>query len=792
MKNWNLGSQDPGAYTIAADARCGVTDYTNDHIWELRFSEGDPPALAIQTNFGLRAKNLRLFPRFAEGDTAIIDPAAFNKPPTVHRFYPNYIFVSFAPFEGIDVKIEYWVPDSIILAGRIRITNSRLISRNIRVQLAALLLPSDEGQRMAHYEMEATTILKGQTGSIFPVIFMTGGPELSAGPYPALSIAMDLAPGAMRELNWVQVADDTPDKSFQKARKTAARKWDPEIARLDVLNQGLVEIITGDKEWDAAFALSQKCALGLLVGPTQHLPNLSCVSSRLPHQGFSSLGNGSDYDHLWNGQTPLDVYHLSKILLPGFPHLVTGLLRNFLETQTQSGFIEFKPGLAGQRQRIMATPILVDLAWQIYDSTEDIDFLINIFHQLNDYVNAWFNYLQDRDGDGIPEWARPSQSGFEDHPVFSHVNPWAQGGDISKIESPSLCAFLYNEIQRLKEISEVIKQSGSHTGLDALADNLLSALEASWDDLDGIYRNWDRESHFSPNGESLGHLVGPGTILINREFSYPVRISVRLIAKAEIPNSFKAFIHGISASGNYRIESILLDQFRWHAFQGYGSSEQIYKQIENIEVIGLQPEDQIVFEVLDLSMMDHTQLLPLWAGIPDDNKARKMIEKTVTNPGLFWKPFGLMACPYEATDENHPCQSVHLIWNNFIGEGLIRYGYRQEAADLVSRIMKGIISNLKTNKSFYNYYHAITGRGQGERNVLSGLFPVKLFLEVLGVRIISPSKVYITGKNPFPWTVTLRYQELIIKREFHRTKITFPGGQSAIIKNNNPRLITVE
>ena len=110
MKTWNLRLGDPGAFILAADARCGPTDYTNDQIWNLHLARSEPPSLVLRTTFGLRARSLRLFPRFIEGDTVLDDPATFNSLPVVKRFYPNYLLVSFSPFMGIDVNIEYWVP----------------------------------------------------------------------------------------------------------------------------------------------------------------------------------------------------------------------------------------------------------------------------------------------------------------------------------------------------------------------------------------------------------------------------------------------------------------------------------------------------------------------------------------------------------------------------------------------------------------------------------------------------------------------------------------------------------
>ena len=143
MRDWNLGTDDPGSYILAADARTGPTDYTNDHIWELHLEGGEPPAVELVTTYGLRARNMRLFPRFSVGDHAITDPSQFHKPPTVQRAYPNYLSLSCAPFEGINVKLEYWIPESQLVSGRAHITNNRLSPRILQLEWAAVLSPSE-------------------------------------------------------------------------------------------------------------------------------------------------------------------------------------------------------------------------------------------------------------------------------------------------------------------------------------------------------------------------------------------------------------------------------------------------------------------------------------------------------------------------------------------------------------------------------------------------------------------------------------------------------------------------
>jgi hypothetical protein len=141
MRVWNLQSGDPLSLTLAADARLSPTDYCDDQIWELQLGGGDPPAVALYTTFGLRARSLRIFPLFTEDDITLSDPTSFAVIPSIKQFFPNYLNLDFSPFQGIDVKIEYWVPLSKAFAGRISITNNGRFPRNIQLDLVAQLTP---------------------------------------------------------------------------------------------------------------------------------------------------------------------------------------------------------------------------------------------------------------------------------------------------------------------------------------------------------------------------------------------------------------------------------------------------------------------------------------------------------------------------------------------------------------------------------------------------------------------------------------------------------------------------
>lgn len=792
MREWNLKTGDPLLLTLAADARLGGTDYCDDQIWELKLGGGEPPALALQTTYGLRARALRLFPRFAEGDGIITDPADFARPVVLRRFYPNYLRLHFSPLPNIDVEAEYWVPQSKAIAGRFQLENTSSTPRQVYLIWVAQLSPT-EGQRMAPAEIQAASLLLGQTEHLAPVVFISGGARPVSSPYPALILEIDLPPGERYTAIWAHAALTEAEASFQVARQTVARNWEAEIARVELLSASQVEIHTGDPDWDAALAFSQKAAYAAFIGPTGHLPAPSFVLSRQPDHGYSLRGDGSDYQHLWSGQTPLEAYYLSGLLLPGGADLLKGVIRNFLATQNEQGEVDWKPGLAGQRSHLMSTPVLASLAWRIFQITQDKRFLEEVFPKLLDFVHAWFALEHDRDGDGVPEWDHPMQAGLEDHPLFSHWHPWSQGVDISTVESPALCAFLYRECHSLIQMSQVLGHAQPRTSLQTLAEHLRRALEAAWDKERCLYPYWDRDSHQVPKGELLGQRFGPGEVLIQRDFPRPARLLVQITAGEQATTHPTLFLYGTGVSGQPRVERLSGEGFRWHLGQGTLTGERIYSHLERVLVQDIGEKDHIRLFSVGLDCADATLFLPLWAGMLTPERADLLVRAHLMPSSPFYRPFGIPACPEPPLDDGAGvCYGVSPLWNALIGEGLLAYGYQQQAADLVSRLMAAIIQNLKQHGAFFHQYHADSGQGLGERNVVSALAPVGLFLEALGVRIYSARRVFLHGTNPFPWPVTVKFQGLSLFRRQESTVISFPDGHSVTIADPRPQTVLLE
>ena len=145
MREWGLTADGPLSLRIAADARLTVPSYVDDQIWELRL-EGD--MLALETDFGRRARSMRIFPGFRLDQDTAIDPSSFSEPPTVHLILPNYIRITFEPVPNLRVTAEFWAKESNLIAGRYQLYNAHTEPIRPEMLLHAQLLPDEASQPM--------------------------------------------------------------------------------------------------------------------------------------------------------------------------------------------------------------------------------------------------------------------------------------------------------------------------------------------------------------------------------------------------------------------------------------------------------------------------------------------------------------------------------------------------------------------------------------------------------------------------------------------------------------------
>lgn len=791
MRNWDLKNGDPLNLVISSDIRLRKPDYINDHIWEF-FINKEQPAVVTQTTYGLRAHWMKIFPRLFLLPSK--EMLKIKLPPVLKAFFPNYLkfVVMFEP--DIEYQAEYWVSSSQSLCGRITLTNHNISTKNIGIEIVCNLNSMSSGQGMVPVQMNnGIYSLQGACSDLNPVFALNLNARPLTNPYPALYSEIELIPDHPKQISWVLASFHDKKDSTGYIQQNISLIGDNIISRIEMINQSsTLEIFTGDSDWDAAFALSQKTAYGLIFDGEPAFPGSSFVVNRQPDQGFSIRGDGSDYSYQWNGQSPLDLYYLANILLPGGTTYCEQFLQNYFSSQQSDGFIDWRPGMGGQRSHYLTTPILSTLALQIDQYKESNDWLKEIYPSLMRYIKMWFNVEHDRNLDGIPEWDNPYQSGLTDSPLYSLWDADTQGVNISTLDSPSLMAFLYRECQSLLEIGNKIGISDDAEWLTSTSRTLKLRLENCWDkNVNSFLYNDFQNSPKYPIHELI-QFQGNNSYKIRKKLPAPSRLQIRLRLKDEITRSFSMIITG-KVGGETINEKLSYKNFYWGNKRGYYTSDKLFESVNAVEISGLNTDDDGSLETVDYSLQDCSLLLPLWANMVSPERAREMIEKNIFPQYL--SDYGIQVSPTNASNDKLSSSSnksnIHSLWNLLIAEGMVNYEDQSSAARVVTHMMTPIIKNLKEQQSFFSIYDAESGTGSGDKNSLHGLAPIGLFLKTLGIIKMTSKTVILSGINPFPWPVTVKYKGTTVTRHTNDSLVTFSTGQRITVSGIELKQISI-
>jgi hypothetical protein len=792
MRDWSLTTKDPLVLTLAADVRFCTPDYADDQSWDLRLAEGEPAGLSLITSYGRRARVMRLFPFFSFEGRRVSDPARFASAPRVRRFLPNYACVDCRPFDGIAVTMEAWVPDSHALAARMAVTNLTAGLATARCGIHMQLKPHENGEPASAVHVRGVTVLAGRAGNLNPVLFLAGGAVLEGTPVPALAVNVTLAPGATRLIPWVHAARPSVDESFDAARAVAGRSWDAELAQLEVADASSLEFDTGRQDWDAVLAFSQQSALRSFLGPSRYLRHPSFVVARQPDLGYSERGDGRDHPSEWSGQDPARSAYVMGLVAPAAPELALGVIHNYLNVQAPDGMIDWRPGLAGQRQGLLCIPWLADWvhAWCV--RTQDWSLARESLPRLLAFYRSWFSSTHDRDQDGHPEWDHASQALAEDSPTFGGWQPWSQGLDIRAAETVDLACALYRETVGLLAMAAALGREDLRPELEEHARQLRQAVENSWSEATGCYHTVDRDTHRTPAGGRLAVLRGPQRHAVALSFDPAARLVVICRSNEAGARRLHVVVRG-KAEGRPATERMTLAEFRWFFEHGVATSDRPFSQIESITTEGISSETEVEISAADFSRSEVTHLLPLWAGIPDASRAHELVHRTLLDPARYWRAHGLPNVPADdpayRPDRVDGCGGTWMPWNAMIIDGLISYGYRAQAADLFTRLMGTIVASARSDRCFHEAYNADAAQGLGGRHDLAGAAPVHSLLRILGIELASPTRLRVEGTSPFDRPITVQWRGLEVRRDADRTRVTFPDGEQIQLDGEEPRWI---
>ena len=114
-----------------------------------------------------------------------------------------------------------------------------------------------------------------------------------------------------------------------------------------------------------------------------------------------------------------------------------------------------------------------------------------------------------------------------------------------------------------------------------------------------------------------------------------------------------------------------------------------------------------------------SSFLPLWAGIPTKEQAKRIVEENLLDEKSFWAAYGVRSLSkyekmYRLVGSGNPSSWQGGVWilsNYFVYKGLLRYGYVAEGEALARKTLDLLAADVAKNGAFHEYYDPDTGEG---------------------------------------------------------------------------------
>lgn len=758
--------------TLAADFRHGEINPNNDHVWELDTSNGQPPAVALRSTYGLQAYGIRVYPRFLLNGMAYTDPHTFNTKPSLLFSAPDFTTIQYTPFHPINVQQKLWVPDSNTLSGETTLINSGKTLVHFTMEWIVQLNPLPAGSPMSVVQMSVNTILRGQTGILFPVFFLTGGPRGDVSAIPGLRVEVTLQAAENRRFSWALAAKGTLDESFYHARNATAVSLEREQLAISMLqNQQELRFETGNRSWDEALRSSQRRLFQLFIPPFFDYAHASYVRERNPESGSASI-QGVDYQtQRWGVQQITDIWSISRMLLPVRPDLLQGLLQNLIDRQDDDGKISAFSSWKGSMSSLAAAPLLASLALETAKATEDLKWLTKVFPSLLGFYEYWFRAENDRDQDGWPEWYNLIQTGLLETENLTTTDKIEMEVLADCAEWPSLAALLIKEGESLKKIAGLLENENT-AWLDERIHQLKDALAGTWQEQVGQLQFRDRENHQCSAGKLIHAFRQNGKTSPALLFNTPSRIYISLIPKDGEIRPVECQIKGVVSK---RVKNVILTgtKLRCRGDYAYAVTEERFEKIQEIIVEGLKKGDLLQVRTANYLFKSPDFVIPLWAELLTAEQAEKMIKQSQE---------------YLSKNNWQMPLFIKIMWI----EGLLKYHQKELAAKTFTQWFLDKPGSPALIKETSYAASSDASFVKRRMNKVHELIPISLYLKLLGLEKISGEEILINGFNFFSSQVNVQYKKTFIEFGPTNTKVSHINGESVNITESGLHRIRLE
>ena len=717
----------------------------------------------------------------------------YAEAPVIQHFAPSFLQIEAQPLPELAMRLRFWTMESRAAGGEFFVTNRGAEAIRLGFDLFGHVVINGRSRKLNVLTMGdySLALHLGQIGNINPVLTLEGATlDVYGGSInsPKIGCFTELDPGAKARIPFAVAGLPDMRDSYSVALNWMSRPWEADFDRIDRAARATPRIKTGNADWDRLIDLSYVHLVKSFMRPTANLPHCSMVANRASNRGWSRRGDGSDHIRAWSGQDPTLAYLALPPIVSVDAELATGVIRNYLSTQAESGFVDRQPGLGGQRQSLLMMPLLARLAWSIYQGTGDRAFVAETLPALVAFFSHWLSAEYDADDDGAPEWRSERQTGYVAFPTFGRGQAWSQGADIRQLETPDLLAYLISEADALCLMAELLEEAETYDVLCRQRTALEERLEEFWDGRRYAYR--DRDTNLTSESISLLRAgAGDQAHEINQALLMPSRVNVRVVGGVSQRPRISMRLEGRDAEGGACAIEAAVDDFDWQNRQGVYTTEQPLSQVGRIAISGLSRVYKVYAETVDSSRLDINAFLPLWTGRLPPERAAALVALAL-DEDHFLRGNGLTMV--SAQDRNFDPSNarggggVWMYWLSLVGEGMVKAGFRAEATALIKRVLRGLARVMEREGKLSQFYHADEAKGYGEDHHIGGILPLKLLSDVIGIWITASDKVWVGGDFTWGEAITVEQHGVSVRRDANEIRIDFPSGHGECLAADAP------
>jgi len=781
-----INKNGPQAFILGSDGDFISNQLGNDQVWGLHLDGLNIAPFYLYTTYNLRAKSMRLFPNIVVNQQRLTKLEDFSQLPTVTGYAPGALIVEYCYSNAIKISFTCFLPGSDTIVGTISFNNLSDQEIMLDCELAAILVPMGKGRPIQPEKINGHQILTGQSSDLFPVLWMNTGPRGINNPYPALSSNFSLKPSSSGILHWAFASKSSFQASLEKAKELTSPLWHKSFqTQMRAQERQIIQISTGNPDWDSAFYLAQVNARSHLINLQTGILAPTFIRTRMPDDAPRTHLEPSNKTDL----SLLDVLHLSQIILPSQSKHFLTLLKDFINRVDDQGRILINSAHSFYNQSINEVPVLASLCLQFFEFTQDEEFLFESFSALQRFFNNWW-MQSNTDSNNPPSWQSPTQlqlgSGMFNFDTWSD---YGKGLNISTANSPSLASFLYREAQALQKIAQILGDKPNEYDYGKIAAEIQKGLQLLWNAERRVFTYKDRQSQ----GPSKHIIIQQGYIqeklTIDQSFSEPQRLQIHLDSPEMPSRTCSILVAGQNNAGQHILEEFSVHDFRCAINKTHLTTNNLFSLLNSVSFIGFTSNTKYLIETANYEQVDISCFLPLWSGAIEKEQIEPIVETH-----LNWNMDNLAMGIPETWQYHDPLPEgvdtqINILWNTMIIEGLAKNGYSEQAAAGFTNLMGAIVKILKDFKGFFSAYDINKRVFLGHANAISGLAPLNLYLQIAGIKILSPSRVAIWGVNPFTLPVEVHWRGLFIYKADVQTKIIFPNGSHYQGDEVKPRII---